>query len=127
MTVVEAIKCVLSQSEEGLTAQEIYQLIDKRGLFQFAAKDPVHIVRTALRRHCQGLNFLTSCPDKHFQIVQGRRGKTTYTLLNLDESPSKQLERKTGRKKLPEAIIYSAYADRWEKDKVRYDAALFGK
>lgn len=86
MTVVEAIKVVLSQSSDSMTSQEIYTQIAQRNLYQFAAKTPSSIVLSALRRHCQGLDFPTSSPMKHFQIGQPKRGKTTYRLIRANTS-----------------------------------------
>lgn len=117
MTVVEAVKAVLSQSSDSMTAQEIYAEISQRSLYQFAAKDPSHIVLTALRRHCQGLDFPTSSPMKHFQIGQPKHGKTTYTLVNTSAPVSQQIQQKVDKERLPEEIILSAYQEHRESVK----------
>ena len=109
MTGVEAIKAVLSQSQESLTAQEIYALIRQRDLYRFAAKNPSHIVLTALRRHCQGLDFPTSSPIKHFRIGPPRRGKTTYLLADATPHISQEPRDAGDREKLPEEVILAAY------------------
>lgn len=117
MTVVQAIKTVLSQSAESMTAQEIYGEIQQRGLYTFAAKNPSHIVLTALRRHCQGLDFPTSSPMKHFQMGQPKHGKTTYTLVNANRAPAQPVQPKIDREKLPEERILSAYHEHRESVK----------
>ena len=125
MTVVEAIEMVLSQSQEGMTIQEIYQQICAQDLYQFKAKNPSNIVRSALRRHCLGLDFPTSSSTKHFQIVRAKRGKTTYKRMDGSKPAARRMVPKPGREKLPEAVKHSAYADHWENEKVHYDADLF--
>ncbi len=114
MTVVEAIKAVLSPSLDSMTAQEIYTLVCERGLYQFAAKAPPHIVLSALRRHCQGLDFPTSSPIKRFQIDPLKHGKTSYMLLNANLSLSQQ---KADREKLPEEIMMAVHHDHLENVK----------
>lgn len=109
MTVVEAIKAVLSQSSESMTSQEIYEEIHRRNLYQFAAKKPSHIVLSALRRHCQGLDFPTSSPMKHFQIGPPKRGKTTYLLFDAATPLPQHTQQNSGTEKLPEEDILSAY------------------
>lgn len=117
MTVVDAIKVILSQASESMTAQEIYTQIVQQHLYQFAAKNPAHIVLTALRRHCQGLDFPTSSPMKHFQFGPSKRGKATYMLFNAD-TPSVQIPTQVkDKEKLPEEIIQSAHRAHMESVK----------
>ena len=51
MTIIEAAMEVLKAENKPLTAEEIYDLICKRNLYAFGAKDPLSIVRAELRRH----------------------------------------------------------------------------
>lgn len=44
MTIVEAIKCVLGNTPEGLTTKEIYDEIIERKLYSFGAKNPLGVV-----------------------------------------------------------------------------------
>lgn len=74
MTIVEAIKFVLSDVPEGLTAKEIYDEIIKKNLYSFGAKNPLGVVNSQIRRRCVGLDFPTAYPVKVFRIV-GQRGK----------------------------------------------------
>lgn len=117
MTVVEAIKTVLSQTSDSMTAQEIYAQIAQEELYQFAAKNPSHIVLTALRRHCQGLDFPTSSPMKHFQFGQPKRGKTTYMLFDANGPSATPAVQRGDKEKLPEEIILSAYKEHLESVK----------
>lgn len=74
MTIVEAIKDVLGDVPEGLTAKEIYDQIVDRKLYSFGAKNPLGVVNSQIRRRCFGLEFPTAYPVKVFRIA-GHRGK----------------------------------------------------
>ena len=67
MTIVAAIKQVMLEAGMPLTPQEAYELIISKGLYSFNAENPIHIVRSQIRRHCKGLEFPSSAPSKHFQ------------------------------------------------------------
>lgn len=82
MTILEAIKVILRKSPEGLTCKEITNRILSENLYAFNAQDPNAIVGHCLRRHCQGLDFPSSHPIKHFYIVSGKRGTAVYCLLS---------------------------------------------
>ena len=40
MTIVESIKCVLQQNNDGLTSKQIYDEIIRQGLYSFGAENP---------------------------------------------------------------------------------------
>lgn len=63
-----------------MTIAEVYSAIVNLDLYQFKADNPSHIVRNQIRRHCQGLDFPSASPQKHFILTSD--GK--YFLLNLD-------------------------------------------
>ena len=63
MTVVEAIEMVLSQSQEGMTIQEIYQQICAQDLYQFKAKNPAALSRVGFS-HVQLHKALSNCTGK---------------------------------------------------------------
>jgi restriction system protein len=63
MTIVEAIKQVMIEAGRALTPQEAYEFIIAKRLYVFNAENPVHIVRSQLRRHCKGLDFPSSAPS----------------------------------------------------------------
>lgn len=52
MTIVESIKCVLQQNNDGLTSKQIYDEIIRQGLYSFGAENPVGVVNAQLRRRC---------------------------------------------------------------------------
>ena len=53
-TVREAIEVVLSQRQQALSLQEIYEEICRQKLYEFKAKDPIGVVRSQLKRNCEG-------------------------------------------------------------------------
>ena len=62
MTIVEAIKTVLKEAPEGLTAKEIYDEIIRNKFYNFGAKNPLGVVNSQIRRRCVGLDFPTAYP-----------------------------------------------------------------
>lgn len=82
MTIVEAVKTVLSSSNTGLTSKEIYQAIVDNDLYTFPAKNPASVVNGIIRRHCLGLDFPTANVLKHFQIVSYKGKKPCYGLID---------------------------------------------
>lgn len=114
MTIVEAVKEILKNSQSGMTSQEIYNAIIQNQLYEFPAKKPVAVVNGIIRRHCDGLSFPTSSPIKHFSIEKLVGKKTFYTLItekhpndssNSDKKHTKNLEADA----LPEEQLQSAY------------------
>jgi restriction system protein len=68
-TIIEAIKEVLRAAGKPMSAADIYDAIIKAKLYNFKADQPVHIVRSQLRRHCKGLDFASASNTKHFTIT----------------------------------------------------------
>jgi restriction system protein len=77
LTIVEAISEVLKTAEKPVTPQEVHDAIVTRGLYQFKAADPVHVVKQQLRRHANGLVFPSASATKYFALTQDG----TYRLL----------------------------------------------
>ena len=73
MTIVESIKCVLQQNNDGLTSKQIYDEIIRQGLYSFGAENPVGVVNAQLRRRCIGLDFPTAYPIKFFGNTAQRK------------------------------------------------------
>lgn len=92
MTILEAIKIILSKETGGLTCKEITSRILAENLYTFNAQDPNAIVGHCLRRHCQGLDFPSAHPIKHFYIVSGKRGTALYSILNHVKQSGKGIE-----------------------------------
>ncbi len=44
---------VLADAKRAMTAEEIYDSIVSRGLYEFKAKDPKSVLRSQLRRHTE--------------------------------------------------------------------------
>lgn len=82
MTILEAITTVLNKEDHGLPCKEITNRILSENLYTFNTPDPNAIVRHCLRRHCQGLDFASAHPVKHFYIMSGNRGSAVYDLLS---------------------------------------------
>ncbi len=110
MTIVEAIKRVLENCNEGLTSREIYKGIIDKDLYTFPAKDPVAVVNSTIRRHCLGLDFPTANAIKHFRIISYKGKKPCYGLLDVSLPPHTAPIQNTDESQLlPEEKIQSAY------------------
>jgi restriction system protein len=73
LTVVQAIKQVMAQSGRPLSVAEAYAAIVKDNVYEFHADSPVHVVRSQIRRYCEGIDFPSSSPTKHFRLVDGNK------------------------------------------------------
>lgn len=112
MTIIEAIKEVLSKEENGLSSREIYEKIVDKNLYSFGAKDPKSIVNGIIRKHCSGIDFPTASPVKHFKVVK-QTGHVNYYLLNeSNNSALRTIEIKNNEKELlPEEKMIKAFND----------------
>lgn len=77
MTITEAIKQVLAQKSPQ-TAAEIHQAIVEASLFEFKSNSAASIVRTQLRRHCEGVTAASASPRKEFRLI----GADRYALIS---------------------------------------------
>lgn len=73
MTITEAIRLVMMKKGSPMTADEAYHAIVHAGLYTFHADNPRHVVRSQIRRHCEGIVFPSSSTTKHFMLVDGNR------------------------------------------------------
>lgn len=71
MTITEAIRLILAKASKPLTSDEIYQGIVEASLFEFKSKSAASIVRTQLRRHCEGVQAQSASTKKYFRNVRG--------------------------------------------------------
>ena len=78
MTIVESIKCVLQQNNDGLTSKQIYDEIIRQGLYSFGAENPVGVVNAQLRRRCIGLDFrlLTRLNSLKLRVMKEKRSNS---------------------------------------------------
>lgn len=123
MTILEAIKAVLSTEKYGLTCKEITNHILSKKLYTFNTTDPNAIVRHSLRRHCQGLDFPSAHLVKHFYIVSGKRGTAVYSLIestdttSTDDIPQQKLPLSSASDLLPEEKMQKYYNEHRESIK----------
>jgi hypothetical protein len=82
MTITDAIKKVLSDASKPMTSAEIYQAIVDASLFQFKSTSAASIVRTQLRRHCEGVRINGTSTKTYFRTA----GPNLYAL----SEPSKK-------------------------------------
>lgn len=73
MTITEAIKQVMRTKGAPMTADEAYRAIVMANLYEFHADNPAHIVRSQIRRHCEGLDFPSAAPTKYFKLIGENR------------------------------------------------------
>lgn len=68
---------ILAEHKQPMTADEIYEVIISRELYEFKAKSPKGVLRSQLRRHCKSESpaqassaptFVIS-PDGHFSLA----------------------------------------------------------
>lgn len=110
MTILEAIKQVLSNYSEGLTSREVYDEIIHQDLYNFGAQQPVAVVNSQIRRRCVGLDFPTAFPVKVFEIVGYKEKKPLFALIGKNSSntvTTAQLD--STSESLPEEKVLSAY------------------
>jgi hypothetical protein len=69
-TILDATVAVLKAANAPRSAAEIHELIAKQKLFDFKAKDPVGIVRSAIRKH---LRTHAGTPSARVQAVDKDR------------------------------------------------------
>ncbi len=77
-TIVEAIKQVMKAHDRAMTVQEVYESIVQQNLYDFKASQPLHVVRSQIRRHCLELDFPSASDVKHFQM----QGENKYYYLS---------------------------------------------
>lgn len=88
-TILLAIKEVMEDHGKQMSPQQVYEAIVSRELYSFKATQPIHVVRSQIRRHCVDLDFPSASDLKVFAI----RGKDRYYLL---PKPVRQKSKLTG-------------------------------
>jgi restriction system protein len=73
LTIAGAITNILERDNQPLTPKAIYEVIAKESLYDFKTDNPIHIVRTQLRRRCVNLSFPSAVADKKFRLYDGGR------------------------------------------------------
>jgi len=101
-TINQAILEVFKRENNALRVREIYLRIQEDNLYEFNTSTPEQVVRTALRRHAEGLNFASSSEKKLYQVLDdgrywlkgGEVGQTIEILADRNDTdiPSKNLK-----------------------------------
>lgn len=107
MTIVEAIKQVMHEAGRPLTAREAFNVIVEKSLYEFHAKDPLHVVSMQIRRHCAGIDFPSAAPTKHFQQHGDDRFSPLPEILK-SKRTAKPRQRHAGAAPSPESASGSA-------------------
>lgn len=83
LTIKEAVRNVLSETQDSMTADEIYDEIIKRSLYNFGAQNPINVVRNIIESSCDNSTYSekyqASIPWFHFE--RNIDGKKVYSLL----------------------------------------------
>lgn len=66
-TVTEAAILALNKRGKPSSFKEIYNTIIEYDLYRFNSEDPENIVKVAIRRHCEGVEFPSAKPNKLFK------------------------------------------------------------
>ena len=69
MTINDAIIQVMRAHGSPMTAQEAYDAIIVGQLYKFHAQRPLDVVKTQIRRHCEGIDFPSAGSTKHYRLV----------------------------------------------------------
>ncbi|KWV59187.1 hypothetical protein AS026_29230 [Rhizobium altiplani] len=78
LTIAGAVVEVMRHKGRPLSPAEAYGAIVEAKLYHFNTDDPVSIVRTQIRRRCEGLDFPSALPSKLFRSTNDGR----YTLVD---------------------------------------------
>lgn len=70
ITVPQAVIEVMKTVQQPMTVQEIYEKIIELELFTFDTSQPLNIIRKAIRRHCEGIDFNDSAKDDYFIYLE---------------------------------------------------------
>jgi restriction system protein len=71
-TIVQAISEVMRAEDKPMSVSEVYDAIISSKLYSFKADQPVHVVRSQIRRHCLGVDFPSSSKTKYFGVQNGK-------------------------------------------------------
>lgn len=120
-TIAEAIEMTLAEADRPLTPQEVYDVVHAKDRYRFRADDPVHVVRSQLRRRCANLDFPSAVDDARFKRFEGGR----YGLAEWATSPTAATESRAAPPGLaPAALQVSAARRRLDEAHAAYLASL---
>lgn len=73
ITIVQAVLRVMQERGRALSPAEAFAEIVERKLYRFATDDPVSVVRSAIRRRCEGIEFASAASEKIFRATNDGR------------------------------------------------------
>lgn len=73
LTIVDAVLAVMQDKARPLSPSEAYAAVVERSLYRFNTDDPVSVVRNAIRRRCEGVDFASALPAKLFGATNDGR------------------------------------------------------
>ena len=79
-TICDAIKIVLKDTPEGMTAEQIYKAIIENNLYEFNAENPQSVVVSTIRSSCVGVDNKFTTREKDFVIVRETNDEIYYAL-----------------------------------------------
>lgn len=83
LTIQEAVRNILLETQNSMTSDEIYDEIIKRSLYNFGAQNPINVVRNIIESSCDNSTYSekyqASIPWFHFE--RNSDGKKAYSLL----------------------------------------------
>ena len=123
MTITEAIKQVMREHGSPMTSEEAYRAIVEANLYEFHADNPAHIVRSQIRRHCEGLDFPSATPTKHFKLVGENRYWPLERLTRLLRK-NRRKKTKASQKTLPHKVQTSSSLHELQELYSRYISEL---
>ena len=90
LTIKEAVMCVLSEKQGGMTAKDIYNEIMSRGLYTFSAQNPVNVVRTTIEYACDNSGYSNKNTVLCFHMDKNDSNEKVYSLLNIPQPQSSE-------------------------------------
>lgn len=94
MRIIDAVVIVLKENGS-LTSKEVYEKIIEKELYTFGAKNPINVVNSKIRCHCEGLDFPSASPVKYFKITGKKENTICMKRLILINLTPKKAQRKS--------------------------------
>ena len=79
-TIKDAIVTVLQGVSFPMSASDILEQIQHKGLYRFNTDYPLGVVTSAIRQHCVGIEFPDRSEEKPFRMISGENGKPKFYL-----------------------------------------------
>lgn len=103
LRIIDAVVIVLKENGS-LTSKEAYEKIIEKGLYNFGAKNPVNVVNSEIRCHCEMAGFSKQPLLLSISRLQVKKESTTYMRqLILTNRIAKTIQRKLY---IPKKIFY---------------------